>query len=462
MVGTSVGAANGILIKGGPPFEIAHKVDTVIFDKTGTLTEGKPAVTDELVLTEATVVTSASAEEVEQRNHMLRLAALAEQCSEHPLAGAILHAAVKRGLTPIDNTLAEYGMHTGGVSCTFPNGTCILVGNRQHMEEHHVIFGPIVDAAMWDLEIQGKTAVCVAFNSAIVGVLGIADTIKTEAAETVAALKAMGMDVWMVTGDNKTTAAAIGDELGIPNDRIVAGALPAEKVRKVMELQEDYGRCVAMVGDGINDSPAISQANLGIAVGAGSHIAVDAADMVIVRNNLFDTVVALDLSKMVFGRIRWNLLWALLYNVMAIPVAAGVSFPLTHTILPPQYAGLCMALSSISVVVSSMALKCYKRPVGAKETTREVFPMGGSSSGYGHAGAARGSVVSRARGRLERLKKTISEKVKEMQSPDKKYARVPVGESDDLGLELGLGGLGGLPAALEYDDDDDSCFNRSL
>lgn len=193
---------------------------------------------------------------------MLRLAALAEQCSEHPLAGAVLHAAADRSLSPIDNTQAEYGMHTGGVSCTFPNGTCILVGNRAHMEEHHVMLGPIVDSAMWDLEVQGKTAVCVAFNSAIVGVLGIADTIKSEAIGTVASLKAMGMDVWMVTGDNKTTASAIGEELGIPVDRIVAGALPAEKVRKVVELQQTLGRCVAMVGDGINDSPAISQVML--------------------------------------------------------------------------------------------------------------------------------------------------------------------------------------------------------
>jgi P-type Cu+ transporter len=190
---------------------------------------------------------------------MLRLAALAEQCSEHPLAGAVLHAAAQRNLPPIDNNRADYGMHTGGVSCTFPNGTCILVGNRSHMEEHHVVLGPIVDAAMWDLEVQGKTAVCVAFNSAIIGILGIADTLKAEAAETVAALKAMGMDVWMVTGDNRTTATAIGDELGIPIDRIVAGALPAEKVRKVVQLQEEHKRCVAMVGDGINDSPAISQ-----------------------------------------------------------------------------------------------------------------------------------------------------------------------------------------------------------
>ena len=258
MVGTSVGAANGILIKGGPPFEVAHMVNTVIFDKTGTLTAGKPAVTDELILTDSAVVTSESAVEVEQRNHMLRLAALAEQCSEHPLAGAVLHAAAQRNLSPIDNSRADYGMHTGGVSCTFPNGTCILVGNRDHMEEHHVVLGPIVDSAMWDLEIQGKTAVCVAFNGVIVGVLGIADTMKPEAADTVTALKSMGMDVWMVTGDNKTTAAAIGDELGISADRIVAGALPAEKARKVTELQSN-GRCVAMVGDGINDSPAISQ-----------------------------------------------------------------------------------------------------------------------------------------------------------------------------------------------------------
>eukprot|EP00602_Paraphysomonas_sp_CaronLab_P008621 CAMPEP_0185034404 /NCGR_PEP_ID=MMETSP1103-20130426/24264_1 /TAXON_ID=36769 /ORGANISM="Paraphysomonas bandaiensis, Strain Caron Lab Isolate" /LENGTH=1244 /DNA_ID=CAMNT_0027571049 /DNA_START=102 /DNA_END=3836 /DNA_ORIENTATION=+ len=452
MVGTSVGATNGVLIKGGPPFEVAHKVNTVIFDKTGTLTLGKPTVTDELVLTDDTaVIQSGGALESEQRAHMLRLAALAEQNSEHPLASAIITAAKDRHIIPPDNSSAKYGMHTGGVSCTFPDGTCVLVGNRVHMETHHITLGPVIDAAMWDLEVQGKTAVCVAFNSAIIGVLGIADIIKPEACTAIAALKRMGIDIWMVTGDNRTTAEAIGDELHIPQDRIVAGALPADKVRKVLELQR-AGGCVAMVGDGINDSPAISQSDLGIAVGAGTHIAIDAADMVVVRNNLHDVVVALDLAKVVFGRIRLNLLWALMYNVLAIPVAAGIIFPITHSILPPQYAGLCMALSSISVVVSSISLKLYKRPILQVDQSDETSNQNPSTGT---------SIIGRARGRLNRLKEDLSRKIDHFRHSGK-YSPLPAVESDDdLGLQLGLGGLGGLPASLEYDNEEEEYrFNR--
>jgi P-type Cu+ transporter len=194
----------------------------------------------------------------EQKNHMLKLAALAEQCSEHPLAYAVVTAAKQRNLTLPDSSRADFSIHSGGVQCQFPDGTSILVGNRSHMESNHVVLGPMIDSSMWDIEIQGKTAVCVAFNAMIIGVLGIADVIKPEALSTVAALKARGIDLWMVTGDNRTTASAIGDELEIPQDRIIAGALPGDKLQKVIALQE-AGRCVAMVGDGINDSPAISQ-----------------------------------------------------------------------------------------------------------------------------------------------------------------------------------------------------------
>lgn len=189
---------------------------------------------------------------------MLKLAALAEQCSEHPLASAVVNAAKSRNLDLPDNSRADYSIHTGGVKCSFPDGTCILVGNRSHMETNHVVLGPIIDSTMWDIEIQGKTAVCVAFNSMVIGVLGIADVIKPEALSTICALKERGIDLWMVTGDNRTTALAIGDELNIPQDRVIAGSLPGDKLSKVISLQE-AGKCVAMVGDGINDSPAISQ-----------------------------------------------------------------------------------------------------------------------------------------------------------------------------------------------------------
>eukprot|EP00604_Paraphysomonas_vestita_P002067 CAMPEP_0174820528 /NCGR_PEP_ID=MMETSP1107-20130205/4426_1 /TAXON_ID=36770 /ORGANISM="Paraphysomonas vestita, Strain GFlagA" /LENGTH=519 /DNA_ID=CAMNT_0016036059 /DNA_START=11 /DNA_END=1567 /DNA_ORIENTATION=- len=304
MVGTSVGALNGVLIKGGPPFEVAHRVNTLIFDKTGTLTVGKPILTDELIVADPSQLKQLGATPTEQKDYMLRLAALAEQGSEHPLASAVVNAAKSRNLTLPDSSRADFSIHTGGVKCSFPDGTCILVGNRSHMEVNNIVLGPLIDSSMWDLEIQGKTAVCVAFNSMIIGVLGIADIIKPEAHSTIKSLKSMGIDLWMVTGDNRTTASAIGDELEIPQDRIIAGALPSDKVQKVIALQES-GKCVAMIGDGINDSPAISQADLGIAIGAGTHIAIDAADMVIVRSNLHDVVAALDLAKLVFSRIKW-------------------------------------------------------------------------------------------------------------------------------------------------------------
>lgn len=222
--------------------------------------------------------------------------------------------------------------------------------------------GPQADSSMWDIEVQGKTAVCVAVDHEILGILGIADVPKPEAYLAVTTLRGAGIDVWMVTGDNKTTAEAIADEFGIPKNRVVSNAMPQDKVAKVRELQR-AGRSVAMVGDGVNDSPALASANLGIAIGAGTHVAIEAADMVLVRSNLLDVVVALDLAKVVFRRIRINFMFALMYNILAIPFAAGVWFPYTHMQVPPQYAGLSMAMSSISVVASSMAIRFYKKPL---------------------------------------------------------------------------------------------------
>jgi Cu+-exporting ATPase len=298
MVGTSVGAANGILIKGGPPFEVAHRINAIIFDKTGTLTKGKPTVTDEIDLFDENTTSEPHRPAHRRINQVIKLAAMAEIGSEHPLGESIVQAAKDRQIRLPDSSHADFSLHTGGVSCTYPDGTCIRVGNRSMMESFSITLGSLVDSAMWDLEVQGKTAVCVAYNSVIVGILGIADVVKPEAMCTVSALKGMGVDVWMVTGDNKTTAEAIGDELGIGTNRIIAGALPGDKVKQVEALQVE-GKFVAMIGDGINDSPALARADLGIAVGAGTHIAIDAADMVIVRNNLLDVIVALDLAKVI-------------------------------------------------------------------------------------------------------------------------------------------------------------------
>ena len=368
MVGTSVGAFNGVLIKGGVAFETAHRVNTVIFDKTGTLTVGKPIVTDEVLCTSSAglgpSLYSTSSDDTyreNEGNRMLRLAATAEQASEHPLARAVLNAARNKGLFLEQLPPSAYESTIGGgVRCVSSQGV-VLIGNRAFLEDHDVRLGPAVDGSMWNIELQGKTAVCVALDGEVLGVIGVADVPKPESLLAVTALRSMGMDVWMVTGDNKTTAEAIADQFDIPKDRVISGAMPQDKVAKVIELQR-AGRSVAMVGDGVNDSPALAAADLGIAIGAGTHVAIEAADMVLVRSNLLDVVVALDLAQVVFRRIKINFMFALLYNILAIPFAAGVWFPYTHMQVPPQYAGLSMAMSSISVVASSMALRLYRRP----------------------------------------------------------------------------------------------------
>ena len=215
----------------------------------------------------------------------------------------------------------------------------IHVGNRKFMEANNIVLNPEIDSALWDLEIKGRTAICVALNQVVVGVLGVADCTKPDAAQAISALRSMGIDVWMVTGDNRTTAESIALELEIPKDRVVAAAMPGDKVNKVRDLQRD-GKIVAVVGDGINDSPALALANLGIALGAGSQVATEAADMVLIRDQLVDVVMALHLAKVVFNRIKLNFVWATAYNFVAIPFAAGLYYPWFQILIPPQYAGI--------------------------------------------------------------------------------------------------------------------------
>jgi len=252
--------------------------------------------------------------------------------------------------------------------------------------------------------------------------------------------------VWMLTGDSRTTAEALADELEIPRERVMAGILPKDKVNKVEELQS-MGQFVAMIGDGVNDSPALAQSDLGVAIGTGTQVAIEAADMVLIRNNLHDLVVALDLAKVVFTRIKWNFVWATFYNAVAIPYAAGVWFPWTKMLLPPQYAGLAMAMSSVSVVLSSMMLRCYKRP---NYLNSEVALQKKLS----------GSMLDKAKRRLNSIKDSIKDKV--IQATGKRrgsgpnYQQLPRDEMEadqSLGLELGIGGLSGLRRSALDDDD---------
>ncbi|NCQ16462.1 heavy metal translocating P-type ATPase, partial [Candidatus Falkowbacteria bacterium] len=353
MVGTGKGAEYGILVKGGEPLEAACKIKAIIFDKTGTLTKGKPEVTDVIQI---------------KNEKILQIAASIEKHSEHPLAEAIVKKAEKEKieLLPMENFLAVPGK---GVQATL-SGEKILFGTRILMAENQIDAIPL-EARLKELEHQGKTAMILALGKTIIGAVAVADTIKDTSREAVAKLKNMGVAVWMITGDNERTAQAIAKQAGI--DNIMAEVLPQDKADMVKKIQNgeignwklEIGnsrrrRAVAMVGDGINDAPALAQADLGIAMGSGTDVAMETGGIVIVKNDLNDVVSAIQLSKETMSKIKQNMFFALFYNVIGIPIAARV-FAFAGLILKPELAGLAMALSSISVVTNSLSLK-YFRP----------------------------------------------------------------------------------------------------
>lgn len=346
------------------------RIDTIVFDKTGTLTVGKPTVTDIVPIESKSI----NPELDSSGTSIILIASTAEQNSEHPIALAVMKAAQEHRVSPLalkENAAISYV--GSGVSCECSLGK-ILVGNRTFMKAQNVTVTAVADSAMWNLEIQGKTAICVALNEDVHGIIGVTDVPKPEADHAIRALRSLGMDVWMMTGDNATTAEALANQLDLSQDRVLSGMFPQDKARKVRELQE-AGHSVAMIGDGVNDSPALAQADLGVAIGAGTQIAMEAASMVLIRSDLHDLVVAFDLAKVVFQRIKMNFLWAFIYNVISIPFAAGVWYPWTKMALPPHYAGFAMALSSISVVISSLMLKRYKRPEDAQEYKRKQLAL---------------------------------------------------------------------------------------
>lgn len=342
MVGTGRGAELGILIKSGEALEKAHKIDTIVFDKTGTLTIGKPKVTD--------IMSFSNIDEDE----ILRVAGALEEYSEHPLGEAIVEAGKERKLQfpKVEKFESITGKGVTGVI----DGKKVYIGNIKLMRDFSIDI--INENILEKLAYQGKTPMYIAIEDSLIGVIAVADILKPEAIETIKELKNRGYHVGMITGDNKLTAQAIGKEAGI--DIIFAEVTPEEKYLKVKELQEQ-GKNAAMVGDGINDSPALVQANIGIAIGGGTDIAMESADIVLMKRDLKDVLVAMELSHAVIKNIKENLFWAFIYNTVGIPVAAGVLYPLTGHLLNPMIAGAAMAMSSVSVVTNALRLKKFKK-----------------------------------------------------------------------------------------------------
>ena len=343
MVGTGKGAEKGILIKGGDALETAHNLYAVVFDKTGTLTEGKPEVTDVV-----TAHSSLSSEDV------LKLAASVEQQSEHPLAQAVVKSATQKNL--VLSTVKNFKAIPGyGVEGTI-NNKKLIVGKPEYIRT--ICNLEKFDSKIAELEEGGKTVIVVSYNGQVYGFLGIADVPRKDSVLAVKHLQKSKIYVYMITGDNERTAKAVAKQLGITH--VIAGVLPQDKANKVKELQQNGKRKVAMVGDGINDAPALAQADIGIAIGSGTDVAMETGNIVLMNNNTFDVVRAIRLSKITLSKIRQNMFWALFYNVLGIPIAAGVLYPWTGWLLSPIIAGGAMALSSVSVVGNTLLMKRKK------------------------------------------------------------------------------------------------------
>ncbi|MDN0047470.1 heavy metal translocating P-type ATPase [Megasphaera hexanoica] len=353
MVGTGKGAENGILIKSGEALERAHAVDTVVMDKTGTITEGKPRVTDVQALTCS-------------ETELLALAAGMEQGSEHPLAEAIVACGKERGIAP--KAVSDFRAVFGKGVIASADGKTYYAGNAALMAEQGIAIGSYADR-LDALADQGKTPLIFADNSGVIGIIAVADVEKATSAEAISRFAAMGIDVVMLTGDNARTAEAIRKRLGIP--KVIAGVLPQDKERHIAELQAQ-GRTVAMIGDGVNDAPALAKADVGIAIGAGTDVAIESADAVLMRSDLLDAVSAVRLSKAVIKNIKENLFWAFFYNVIAIPLAAGLFYPAYGLKLNPMIGAAAMSLSSVCVVLNALRLRFFKPNHSAGTVSRET------------------------------------------------------------------------------------------
>ncbi len=346
MVGTGKGAENGVLIKGGEALETTYKIDTIVFDKTGTLTEGKPQVTD--------IIVAQNNRKAYTGNEILALAASSEKGSEHPLGEAIIKAAEERGLTL--KALEKFNAIPGhGIEVQI-EGNIVYLGNKKLMIEKNVDLTEL-ETKSDQLAAEGKTPMYIAMESELLGIIAVADTLKASSQEAIRTLHEMGIKVAMITGDNKRTANAIAKQVGI--DIVLAEVLPEDKANEVKRLQ-DEGKKVAMVGDGINDAPALARADIGIAIGSGTDVAIESADIVLMRSDLKDVPTAIKLSKATIRNIKQNLFWAFGYNVLGIPVAMGVLHLFGGPLLNPMIAAAAMSLSSVSVLTNALRLRNFK------------------------------------------------------------------------------------------------------
>jgi Cu+-exporting ATPase len=342
MVGTGKGAEKGILIKGGESLEEAHRIDTIIFDKTGTLTRGEPSVTDIVALRPYS------------ESDVLSVSASCEHGSEHPLGEAIVEKARAQGLSLSE--AEEFSALPGlGVKATI-GGRLVLLGNRKLMDSQKIDVSSL-ESEWMRLSEEGKTPMFVAIEGNAAGIIAVADTLKEGSREAVEELKRLGIEIVMITGDNRRTAEAIARMVGVTS--VLAEVLPEDKAREVKNLQEE-GKTVAMVGDGINDAPALAQADIGIAIGTGTDVAMEASDITLIRGDLKGVVDAIRLSKKTMSTIKWNLFWAFFYNVLGIPIAAGILYPFAHILLNPMIASAAMAFSSVFVVTNSLRLRNFK------------------------------------------------------------------------------------------------------
>jgi len=358
MMGSGKGAENGILFKGGEYLEMARKVKTVVFDKTGTLTKGKPSVTDIVDLTNGALGDA----------ELLRLAAIVESGSEHPLSQAVIIKAKDEGLAILSSPDFFEAVSGRGLRARYADHT-ILIGNRKLMEENKLSVSSAIETKLKQFESEGKTATIIAIDYNLSGIIVFADTIKDEAGEAIDSLKLMGMDVVMLTGDNERTAKAVAYQLGI--SKVFSQVLPPQKEQVISSLKKN-GNVVAMVGDGINDAPALAQADLGIAIGSGTDVAKETGGIILIKGDLRDVVTALDLGRKTVSKIKQNLFWAFAYNAGLIPIAGGILVPFGGVGIfgwLPMLAGLAMAMSSVTVVGNSILLGRYNP--GSKKERRE-------------------------------------------------------------------------------------------